>query len=66
VGSSIWHRSVTQASSVAGKLAVHGLPAGSRKFSERGVTMDDYWEELLDHRAQDTDPLEPADDATEL
>jgi len=28
--------------------------------------MDDYWEELLEFRATETDPLEPADDATEL
>jgi hypothetical protein len=28
--------------------------------------MDDYWEELLEYRAAETDPLEPADDATEL
>lgn len=28
--------------------------------------MDDYQEELLDYQASELDPLEPADDATEL
>jgi len=28
--------------------------------------MDDYQEEWLEYRAFETDPLEPADDATEL
>ena len=28
--------------------------------------MDDYWEELLEHRAAEADPVEPAEDATEL
>lgn len=30
------------------------------------LAMDDYWEELLEYRAAETDPLEPAEDATEL
>jgi hypothetical protein len=33
---------------------------------KKDPTMDDYWEELLEFRATETDPLEPADDATEL
>ncbi len=28
--------------------------------------MDDYQEELLEYQAYELDPLEPADDATEL
>jgi len=28
--------------------------------------MDDYQEELLEYHAIESDPLEPADDATEL
>jgi len=28
--------------------------------------MDEYQEELLEYRASELDPLEPADDATEL
>jgi hypothetical protein len=33
---------------------------------EKESSMDDYWEELLEYRAAETDPLEPAEDATEL
>ncbi|CAN2972345.1 hypothetical protein METHPM2_2050001 [Pseudomonas sp. PM2] len=29
-------------------------------------TMDDYQEELLEYQAFELDPLDPADDATEL
>ncbi|WP_226505680.1 hypothetical protein [Pseudomonas sp. MWU16-30317] len=36
------------------------------KPQPKDYTMDDYWEELLEYRAAETDPLEPADDATEL
>lgn len=32
----------------------------------RRVPMDEYQEEWLEHRAAEEDPLEPADDATEL
>ena len=32
---------------------------------EKGA-MDDYQEELLEYQAFELDPLEPADDATEL
>jgi hypothetical protein len=36
------------------------------QMSQEGAPMDDYQEELLEHRASELDPLEPADDATEL
>jgi hypothetical protein len=36
------------------------------KTSQEGAPMDDYQEELLEYRAAELDPLEPADDATEL
>lgn len=36
-------------------------------FSERGgLNMDEYQEELLEFQAFELDPLEPAEDATEL
>jgi hypothetical protein len=36
-------------------------------FNERwGTTMDEYQEELLEYQAFELDPLEPAEDATEL
>ncbi|WP_177326980.1 hypothetical protein [Pseudomonas sp. Ant30-3] len=36
-------------------------------FSERGgLDMDEYQEELLEFQAFELDPLEPAEDATEL
>jgi hypothetical protein len=31
-----------------------------------GIKMDDYQEELLEYQAFELDPLEPAEDATEL
>ncbi|MBC3349710.1 hypothetical protein HU811_23935 [Pseudomonas sp. SWRI196] len=31
-----------------------------------GFKMDDYQEELLEYQAYELDPLEPAEDATEL
>ena len=31
-----------------------------------GLIMDDYQEELLEYQAFELDPLEPAEDATEL
>ncbi|WP_434656805.1 hypothetical protein J3P96_10170 [Pseudomonas sp. R3-56] len=31
-----------------------------------GQAMDDYQEELLEYQAYELDPLEPAEDATEL
>jgi hypothetical protein len=34
--------------------------------SVRGFKMDDYQEELLEYQAFELDPLEPAEDATEL
>ncbi|KAA0972833.1 hypothetical protein [Pseudomonas sp. ANT_H12B] len=40
-----------------------------RRFFQRAVgdfTMDDYQEELLEYQAFELDPLEPAEDATEL
>ena len=36
------------------------------QLSREGAPMDDYQEELLEYRASEHDPLEPADDATEL
>lgn len=33
---------------------------------QEDVAMDDYQEELLEYQAFELDPLEPADDATEL
>ncbi|MGY4640481.1 hypothetical protein [Pseudomonas sp. TE24901] len=33
---------------------------------EKESTMDDYQEELLEYHAFEMDPLDPADDATEL
>jgi hypothetical protein len=36
-------------------------------MSNRGnITMDEYQEELLEYQAFELDPLEPAEDATEL
>ncbi|MBT2339118.1 MULTISPECIES: hypothetical protein [Pseudomonas] len=34
--------------------------------TEEGLAMDDYQEELLEYQAYELDPLEPAEDATEL
>ncbi|WP_083374550.1 hypothetical protein [Pseudomonas costantinii] len=35
-------------------------------LTEKESTMDDYQEELLEYHAFELDPLDPADDATEL
>ncbi len=35
-------------------------------IQDKEPTMDDYQEELLEYHAIELDPLEPADDATEL
>ncbi|MBM6447583.1 hypothetical protein ACX3YC_24480 [Pseudomonas mohnii] len=35
-------------------------------MSRGGFKMDDYQEELLEYQAFELDPLEPAEDATEL
>ncbi|EGH16568.1 hypothetical protein Pgy4_26320, partial [Pseudomonas savastanoi pv. glycinea str. race 4] len=35
-------------------------------ISQEGEEMDEYQEELLEYRASELDPVEPADDATEL
>ncbi|MBH8612944.1 hypothetical protein I4N56_019985 [Pseudomonas mohnii] len=35
-------------------------------MSRGGFEMDDYQEELLEYQAFELDPLEPAEDATEL
>jgi len=37
-----------------------------QESATRAQDMDDYQEELLEFRANELDPLEPADDATEL
>lgn len=34
--------------------------------AKRASNMDEYQEELLEYRASELDPVEPADDATEL
>ncbi|CAH0301759.1 hypothetical protein AF70_00004080 [Pseudomonas sp. KD5] len=34
--------------------------------NDGGLIMDDYQEELLEYQAFELDPLEPAEDATEL
>ena len=36
------------------------------KQTEKGCCMDDYQEELLEYQSFELDPLEPADDASEL
>ena len=36
------------------------------KFNKKVNAMDEYQEELLEYRASELDPVEPADDATEL
>ena len=35
-------------------------------FKREGLNMDEYQEELLEYQAFELDPLEPAEDATEL
>jgi hypothetical protein len=35
-------------------------------YKRWGLIMDDYQEELLEYQAFELDPLEPAEDATEL
>jgi hypothetical protein len=42
-----------------------GLQALVQRIRE-GHAMDDYQEELLEYQAYELDPLEPAEDATEL
>ena len=37
-----------------------------RQQTQKDADMDDYQEELLEYQASQLDPLEPADDATEL
>jgi hypothetical protein len=37
-----------------------------RSTTWEGFKMDDYQEELLEYQAYELDPLEPAEDATEL
>jgi hypothetical protein len=34
--------------------------------TQKDIPMDDYQEELLEYQAFELDPLEPAEDATEL
>jgi hypothetical protein len=38
----------------------------TRQQTQKDADMDDYQEELLEYQASQLDPLEPADDATEL
>jgi hypothetical protein len=42
-----------------------GQQASVSRYWE-GQAMDDYQEELLEYQAYELDPLEPAEDATEL
>lgn len=35
-------------------------------WTQKEFTMDDYQEELLEYQAFELDPLDPAEDATEL
>jgi hypothetical protein len=41
-------------------------PSGTGSTNWEGHAMDDYQEELLEYQAYELDPLEPAEDATEL
>lgn len=41
-------------------------PSGIVSTTGEGLAMDDYQEELLEYQAYELDPLEPAEDATEL
>ncbi len=41
-------------------------PSGIGFNDREGHVMDDYQEELLEYQAYELDPLEPAEDATEL
>ncbi|MBO1541261.1 hypothetical protein [Pseudomonas sp. OA65] len=41
-------------------------PSGIGSTTGEGRVMDDYQEELLEYQAYELDPLEPAEDATEL
>ncbi|BBH32416.1 hypothetical protein PBDP_1953 [Pseudomonas sp. St290] len=41
-------------------------PSGMVSMTGEGHVMDDYQEELLEYQAYELDPLEPAEDATEL
>ncbi|POD81363.1 hypothetical protein BKM17_01720 [Pseudomonas syringae group genomosp. 3] len=49
-------------------LAVSYFSFNYSAYSTRqeGTEMDEYQEELLEYRASELDPVEPADDATEL
>ena len=38
----------------------------TKKPATRACVMDDYQEELLEFKAYELDPVEPAEDATEL
>ncbi|MBD9417441.1 hypothetical protein IB234_22995 [Pseudomonas sp. PDM16] len=55
---------------VMGNLQAVGMVFVSAKRNDRETTgetpMDDYVEELLESRAIEQDPVEPAEDATEL
>jgi len=38
----------------------------NHSITQKDKKMDEYQEELLEYRASELDPVEPADDATEL
>jgi hypothetical protein len=38
----------------------------NEETATRAWVMDDYQEEILEYKAYELDPVEPADDATEL
>ena len=44
----------------------HLMLARTRPQTPKDADMDDYQEELLEYQASELDPLDPADDATEL
>jgi hypothetical protein len=48
------------------RLAVQVIYWQPLLIQDKEPTMDDYQEELLEYHAIELDPLEPADDATEL
>lgn len=48
------------------RLAVQVICLQPFLIQNKEPTMDDYQEELLEYQAFELDPLDPADDATEL
>jgi hypothetical protein len=48
------------------RSVISALIITPHSLSQEGEEMDEYQEELLEYRASELDPVEPADDATEL